>query len=118
MTDSKNRLAFATRAIHAGQHPDPTTGAVMVPIYASSTYAQESPGVHKSFEYSRSQNPTRFAFERCIADLESGVKGYAFSSGLAAIATLLEMLEPGEHVIASQDLYGGSFRLFDKVRRR
>jgi cystathionine gamma-lyase len=118
MTDGSNRLAFETRAIHAGQHPDPTTGAVMVPIYASSTYAQESPGLHKGFEYSRSQNPTRFAFERCIADLESGVKGFAFSSGLAAIATMLELLEAGDHVIASQDLYGGSFRLFDKVRRR
>jgi cystathionine gamma-lyase len=118
MTDGSNRLAFETRAIHAGQHPDPTTGAVMVPIYASSTYAQESPGVHKGFEYSRSQNPTRFAFERCVADLESGVKGYAFASGLAAIATILDMLEAGDHVIASSDLYGGSFRLFDKVRRR
>jgi len=118
MTDGSNRLAFDTRAIHAGQHPDPSTGAVMVPIYASSTYAQESPGVHQGYEYSRSQNPTRFAFERCIADLESGVKGYAFSSGLAAIGTLLELLEAGDHVIASADLYGGSFRLFDKVRRR
>lgn len=118
MTDGSNRLAFETRAIHGGQHPDPTTGAVMVPIYATSTYAQESPGVHKGFEYSRSQNPTRFAFERCVADLESGVKGYAFSSGLAAIATILELLEAGDHVIASSDLYGGSFRLFDKVRRR
>ncbi|HEX3364798.1 cystathionine gamma-synthase [Phenylobacterium sp.] len=118
MTDGSNRLAFETRAIHAGQHPDPTTGAVMVPIYATSTYAQESPGVHKGFEYSRSQNPTRFAFERCVADLESGVKGYAFSSGLAAIATILDMLEAGDHVIASSDLYGGSFRLFDKVRRK
>jgi cystathionine gamma-lyase len=118
MTDGSNRLAFDTRAIHAGQHPDPSTGAVMVPIYASSTYAQESPGVHQGYEYSRSQNPTRFAFERCIADLESGVKGYAFASGLAAIGTLLELLEAGDHVIASADLYGGSFRLFDKVRRR
>jgi cystathionine gamma-lyase len=118
MTDGSNRLAFETRAIHGGQHPDPTTGAVMVPIYATSTYAQESPGVHKGFEYSRSQNPTRFAFERAIADLESGVKGYAFSSGLAAIATILDMLDAGAHVIASSDLYGGSFRLFDKVRRR
>ncbi len=118
MTDGSNRLAFDTRTIHAGQHPDPSTGAVMVPIYASSTYAQESPGVHQGYEYSRSQNPTRFAFERCIADLESGVKGYAFSSGLAAIGTLLELLEAGDHVIASADLYGGSFRLFDKVRRR
>ncbi len=113
-----NRLAFETRAIHAGQHPDPTTGAVMVPIYATSTYAQESPGVHKGFEYSRSQNPTRFAFERCVADLESGTRGYAFSSGLAAIATILDMLDAGDHVIASSDLYGGSFRLFDKVRRK
>jgi cystathionine gamma-lyase len=118
MTDGSNRLAFETRAIHAGQHPDPTTGAVMVPIYATSTYAQESPGVHKGFEYSRSQNPTRFAFERCVADLESGVRGYAFSSGLAAIGTILELLDAGAHVIASSDLYGGSFRLFDKVRKR
>jgi cystathionine gamma-lyase len=118
MTDGSNRLAFETRAIHGGQQPDPTTGAVMVPIYATSTYAQESPGVHKGFEYSRSQNPTRFAFERAVADLESGVRGYAFSSGLAAISTILELLDAGAHVIASSDLYGGSFRLFDKVRRR
>jgi cystathionine gamma-lyase len=118
MTDGKNRLAFATRTIHAGQHPDPTTGAVMVPIYATSTYAQESPGVHKGYEYSRSQNPTRQAFERCIADLESGEQGYAFASGLAAISTILELLNTGDHVIASDDLYGGSFRLFDKVRKR
>src|ERR1700750_202098 len=118
MTDQKNRLAFSTRTIHAGQYPDPSTGAVMVPIYATSTYAQESPGVHKGFEYSRSHNPTRFAFERCVADLESGVKGYAFASGLAAIGPILELLDAGAHVIASSDLYGGSFRLFDKVRRR
>jgi cystathionine gamma-lyase len=118
MTDGKNRLAFSTRTIHAGQHPDPTTGAVMVPIYATSTYAQESPGVHKGYEYSRSQNPTRQAFERCVADLESGERGYAFASGLAAISTVLELLDSGAHVIASDDLYGGSFRLFDKVRKR
>lgn len=121
MTDDihgRNRLAFATRTIHGGQSPDPTTGAVMPPIYATSTYAQSSPGVHQGFEYSRSQNPTRFAFERSIADLESGTKGYAFASGLAAIATFLETLDAGAHVIASEDLYGGSFRLFDKVRRR
>ena len=118
MSDRSNRLAFETRTIHGGQQHDPTTGAVMVPIYATSTYAQESPGVHKGFEYSRSQNPTRFAFERCIADLESGTRGYAFGSGLAAIATILELLDAGAHVIASSDLYGGSFRLFDKVRRR
>lgn len=114
----KNRLEFATRAIHGGQEHDPTTGAVMVPIYATSTYAQTSPGVHSGFEYSRSQNPTRFALERGLADLESGTKGYAFASGLASIATLLEVLDAGDHIIASEDLYGGSFRLFDKVRTR
>ena len=114
----RNRLAFSTRTIHAGQHHDPSTGAVMVPIYATSTYAQESPGVHKGYEYSRSQNPTRMAFERCIADLESGTEGYAFASGLAAISTILEILSSGDHVIATDDLYGGSFRLFDKVRKR
>ncbi|MBS0361721.1 MAG: cystathionine gamma-synthase [Proteobacteria bacterium] len=118
MTDRPNRQAFATRAIHAGQHPDPTTGAVMAPIYQTSTYVQASPGVHKGFEYSRSHNPTRFAFERCVADLESGVRGYAFASGLAAIATILDLLDAGDHVIASADLYGGSFRLFDKVRKK
>jgi cystathionine gamma-lyase len=113
-----NRLAFATRAIHGGQHPDPLTGAVMTPIYATSTYAQQSPGVHKGFEYSRSLNPTRLAFENAIADLESGSQGFAFASGLAAIATVLELLDAGDHVIAADDLYGGSFRLFDKVRQR
>jgi cystathionine gamma-lyase len=120
MTDipGKNRLDFATRTIHGGQYPDPTTGAVMVPIYATSTYAQVSPGEHKGFEYSRSHNPTRFAFERCIADLESGTAGFAFASGLAAASTILETLDSGAHVIASDDLYGGSFRLFDKVRKR
>jgi cystathionine gamma-lyase len=117
-TSGKNRLAFSTRTIHAGQSPDPTTGAVMMPIYATSTYAQESPGVHKGYEYSRSQNPTRQAFERCIADLESGTQGYAFASGLAAISTVLELLDSGDHVVASEDMYGGSFRLLDKVRRR
>ncbi|MDO9474400.1 MAG: PLP-dependent aspartate aminotransferase family protein [Caulobacter sp.] len=114
----KNRLAFATRTIHGGQSHDPTTGAVMVPIYATSTYAQESPGVHKGFEYARSQNPTRFAFERCVADLESGTKAFAFASGLAAAATVLEMLDSGAHVIASDDLYGGSYRLFERVKKR
>ncbi|HLI65442.1 MAG TPA: cystathionine gamma-synthase [Caulobacteraceae bacterium] len=114
----KNRLDFATRAIHGGQEHDPLTGAVMTPIYATSTYAQASPGVHQGFEYSRSQNPTRFALERALADLESGTKGFAFASGLAAIATLLETLTAGEHVIASEDLYGGSYRLFEGVRRR
>jgi cystathionine gamma-lyase len=120
MTDipGKNRLAFETRTIHGGQFPDPTTGAVMVPIYATSTYVQSSPGEHKGFEYSRSHNPTRFAFERSIADLESGTAGFAFASGLAAASTILETLDSGAHVIASDDLYGGSFRLFDKVRKR
>ncbi len=113
-----NRLHFATRVIHAGQSPDPSTGAVIPPIYATSTYAQSSPGVHQGFEYSRSHNPTRFAFERCLVDLESGTKAFAFASGLAAISTALELLDAGAHVIASDDLYGGSFRLFDKVRRR
>jgi cystathionine gamma-lyase len=113
-----NRLAFATRTIHAGQSPDPSTGAVMVPIYATSTYAQESPGVHKGYEYSRSQNPTRQAFERCIADLESGTTGFAYASGLAAMATTLDLLASGDHVLATDDLYGGSFRLFERVRRR
>jgi len=119
MTDETrpNRLAFATRTIHAGQHHDPSTGAVMVPIYATSTYAQESPGVHKGYEYSRSHNPTRQAFERCIADLENGTTGYAFASGLAAIATVLDLLLSGDHVLATDDLYGGSFRLFERVRR-
>lgn len=113
----RNRLAFATRTIHAGQCPDPTTGAVMVPIYASSTYAQESPGVHKGYEYSRSQNPTRQAFERCIADLESGTEGFAFASGLAAEATVLDLLKSGDHVVVSDDVYGGTFRLFERVRK-
>ena len=110
------RAAFDTRVIHAGQAPDPSTGAVMPPIYATSTYAQSSPGVHQGFEYSRSQNPTRFAYERCVADLEGGTQGHAFASGLAAIATLLELLKPGDHIVAGEDLYGGSRRLFTQVR--
>jgi cystathionine gamma-lyase len=109
---------FGTRAIHAGQTPDPSTGAIMTPIYATSTYVQESPGVHKGFEYSRSQNPTRFAYEGCVADLEGGVAGFAFASGLAAMSTILELLDSGDHVVASDDLYGGTFRLFERVRRR
>jgi len=113
-----NRQGFATRAIHAGQAPDPTTGAVMVPIYATSTYVQQSPGVHKGYEYSRSQNPTRMAFEACVADLESGARGYAFASGLAAMGTVLELLDAGSHIIAMDDLYGGSVRLFSRVRQR
>ena len=118
MKDPNKPLGFATRAIHGGQHPDPATGAVMPPIYATSTYAQASPGVHQGFEYSRTQNPTRMAFERCIADLEGGTQGFAFASGMAATATLLELLDSGSHVVAMDDLYGGSFRLFERVRRR
>ena len=118
MTKPNKRPGFATRVIHAGQSPDPSTGAIMVPIYATSTYVQESPGVHKGFDYARSQNPTRFAFERCIADLENGTQAFAFASGMAAAATLLECLDSGAHVIATDDLYGGTFRLFERVRRR
>ncbi len=109
---------IATRAIHAGQTPDPTTGAIMTPIYATSTYVQQSPGVHKGYEYSRTKNPTRFAYEQCVADLESGTMGYAFASGMAASATLLEILNPGDHVIVCDDVYGGTYRLFEKVRKR
>jgi cystathionine gamma-lyase len=112
------RHGLGTLAIHAGQSPDPTTGAVMTPIYATSTYAQQSPGVHQGFEYSRSHNPTRFAYERCVAALEGGTRGYAFASGLAGTATILEMLDTGSHVIAMDDVYGGTYRLFERVRRR
>ena len=118
MSNNEKRRAFATRAIHAGQAPDPTTGAIMPPIYATSTYVQESPGVHKGYEYSRTQNPTRMAYERCIADLESGTHGFAFASGMAATATVLELIDSGSHVIAMDDLYGGTRRLFSNVRER
>ncbi len=114
----KKQHEFATRAIHAGQEPDPSTGAIMTPIYATSTYVQQSPGKHKGFDYARSINPTRLAYEKCIADLEGGTRGWAFASGLAAMATALDALESGSHIIASDDLYGGTFRLFEKVRRR
>jgi cystathionine gamma-lyase len=109
---------LATRAIHAGQQPDPSTGAIMTPIYASSTYVQRSPGDHQGWEYSRSHNPTRDAYEQCIADLEGGSRGFAFASGMAATATVLELLDSGDHIIAMDDLYGGSFRLFHNVRER
>jgi cystathionine gamma-lyase len=109
---------FATRAIHAGQSPDPTTGAIMQPIYATSTYVQQSPGVHKGYEYSRTQNPTRMAYERCIANLESGKHGFAFASGMAATGTILELLDSGAHIVAMDDLYGGTRRLFSGVRER
>jgi len=112
------KSGFATRAIHAGQSPDPSTGAVMQPIYATSTYVQESPGKHKGFEYSRTQNPTRMAYERCVADLESGTRGFAFASGMAATATVLDLLDSGSHVIAMDDMYGGTYRLFERVRKR
>jgi cystathionine gamma-lyase len=118
MTDHPNRLGFSTRAIHAGQYPDPTTGAVMTPIYATSTFAQESPGVNKGYEYARGKNPTREAFERVVADLESGVQAFGFGSGLAATSTTLELLDAGAEVLAADDLYGGSYRLFERVRRR
>ena len=112
------KMHFETRAIHAGQQLDPTTGAVMPPIYTTSTYAQSSPGEHKGFEYSRTHNPTRYAYERCVADLEEGKQAYGFASGLAATSTILELLDSGDEVIAMDDLYGGTFRLFDKVRKR
>lgn len=115
---SERKRRFATRTIHAGQEPDPSTGAIMQPIYATSTYVQRSPGVHRGYEYSRTQNPTRQALERCAADLESGRHGFAFSSGMAATATLLELLDSGSHVVAMDDIYGGTTRLFERVRRR
>jgi cystathionine gamma-lyase len=118
MSNNDKRLGFGTRAIHAGQSPDPSTGAVMMPIYATSTYVQSSPGVHQGYEYSRTQNPTRMAWERCVADLESGTHGFAFASGMAAIATLLELLDAGSHIVAMDDLYGGTGRLFNRVRAR
>ena len=118
MVDKKNKQGFDTRAIHAGQEPDPTTGAIMTPIYTSSTYVQESPGVHKGYDYSRSINPTRKALEACIADLEGSSFGYAFSSGMAACSTVLEVLNSGDHVLAMDDLYGGTYRLFEDVRKR
>jgi cystathionine gamma-lyase len=116
--DGARKPGMGTLAIHAGQSPDPSTGAVMPPIYATSTYAQSSPGQHQGFEYSRSHNPTRFAYERCVAGLEGGARGYAFASGLAATSTILELLDAGSHVIAMDDVYGGTYRLFERVRRR
>jgi cystathionine gamma-lyase len=116
--DAASEWGLGTLAIHAGQSPDPTTGAVMPPIYATSTYAQSSPGVHQGFEYSRTHNPTRFAYERCVAGLEGGSRGFAFASGLAATSTILELLDSGSHVVCMDDVYGGTFRLFERVRRR
>lgn len=115
---TEKNAAFATRVIHAGQSPDPSTGAVATPIYANSTYVHSSPGVHKGLDYGRSHNPTRWALERCVADLESGSQGFAFASGMAAIACVFELLDSGSHVLAGDDLYGGTFRLLDKVRKQ
>jgi cystathionine beta-lyase/cystathionine gamma-synthase len=112
-----DRWGFDTRAIHAAQEFDEATGAVITPIYATSTFAQQSPGVHKGFDYGRSQNPTRFAYERVVANLEGGTAGFAFASGLAAISTALELLDAGSHVVAMNDIYGGTYRLFERVRR-
>ena len=116
--DKKNKKGFDTKAIHSGQDPDPTTGAIIGPIYTSSTYVQESPGVHKGYDYSRTINPTRKALEDCIADLEEGYSGFAFSSGMAAAATVLEILDSGDHIISMDDVYGGTYRLFENVRKR
>ncbi len=118
MANNDKKHGFATRTIHAGQEPDPSTGAIMQPIYATSTYVQSSPGVHQGYEYSRTQNPTRMAYERCVADLESGTAGFAFASGMAATGSLLELIDSGSHVIAMDDLYGGTRRLFSGVRER
>src|SRR5215468_1020710 len=112
------RRGFGTRVIHAGQAPDPSTGAIMPPIYATSTYVQSSPGVHQGLDYGRSHNPTRWAYERNVADLEGGAAAFAFASGLAAIATVLELIPAGSHIVCGDDVYGGTFRLFDKVRRQ
>lgn len=117
MKKTTQDLGFSTRAIHAGQSPDPTTGAIMTPVYLTSTYVQESPGVHKGWEYSRTHNPTRRAYENCMASLENGKFGFAFASGCAATTTILHMIKGGDHVIAMDDMYGGTFRLFDKILR-
>src|SRR3954469_6082735 len=117
MSQDISRWGFATRAIHAGQDADPATGATVVPIYATSTYTQEAPGKHKGYEYSRSGNPTRTALETCLAAVEGGERGLAFASGLAATTAVLSLLRPGDEVAAAADLYGGSFRLFERVYR-
>src|ERR671924_1796464 len=111
-------MKFETKVIHAGQRPDPRTGAVMTPIYATSTYAQSSPGEHQGFDYARTRNPTRDALEACIAELEGGKHGFAFASGMAAIGTVLELLDSGSHIVAMDDLYGGSYRILERVGKR
>ena len=113
-----SRRIFATRVIHGGQQPDPRTGAVMPPIYATSTYVQSSPGVHKGYEYSRTANPTRDALQAAVANLEGGAAGFAFASGMAATSTVLELLDSGSHIVAMHDLYGGSYRILENVRKR
>src|ERR1044072_8612429 len=115
MSDDKD-LDFATRVIHGGQQPDPLTGAVMPPIYATSTYVQSSPGVHKGYDYARTRNPTRDALQACLANIEGGAAAFAFASGMAASSTVLELLDSGSHIVSSHDLYGGTFRLFERVR--
>ncbi|MDF1761490.1 MAG: PLP-dependent aspartate aminotransferase family protein [Coxiellaceae bacterium] len=115
---NKDKLALDSRVVHAGQQPDPSTGAIMTPIYATSTYVQKSPGEHQGYDYSRSGNPTRTAYQDCLANLESGTQGFAFASGLAGGSCIMKLLQPGDHVIAMDDLYGGSFRLFDKIYSR
>jgi cystathionine gamma-lyase len=118
MNEKDSRHAFATRTVHGGQRPDPLTGAVMPPIYATSTYVQSSPGVHKGYEYSRTANPTRDALQASVANLEGGYAGFAFASGMAATATILELLDAGSHIVAMNDLYGGSYRILENVRKR
>src|SRR5512146_3439304 len=115
---TEKQLRFATRAIHGGQRPDPLTGAVMPPIYATSTFRQTSPGVHKGYDYARTRNPTRDALQACIASLEGGCAAFSFASGMAASSTVVELLDAGSHIIATHDLYGGSYRLFERIRKR
>ena len=115
MSTSEKDFGFETRAIHAGQHPDPTTGAIMTPLYLTSTFVQQSPGVHKGYEYSRTHNPTRRAYEDCIASLEGGTRGFAYASGLSASMIVMQLIRSSDHVVAGDDMYGGTFRLFDKV---
>ena len=114
---TNNEFGFSTKAIHVGSEPDPTTGAVITPIYMTSTYVQQSPGVHKGYDYGRSHNLTRFALEKCVASLENGTRGFAFSSGLAGASAILDILPHGSHIIASDDLYGGTYRLFERVKK-
>jgi cystathionine gamma-lyase len=117
-SDSGRELDFGTRVIHGGQRPDPLTGAVMTPVYLTSTYVQDSPGVHKGYDYGRTRNPTRDALQAALANLENGTAAFAFASGMAASSTIVELLDADSHLIASHDLYGGSYRLFEKIRKR